>query len=234
MRIAIAGAGAVGRSVAQELVDYGHKVLLIEKAFTRYTPSAVPGAEWFLADACEVSSLEEAEMHICDVAIAATGDDKANLAMSFLAKTEFGIDRVVARINDSRNDWLFTEAWGIDVAVSTPMALVAAVEGAIDVGHLVRLMDLGKGGRTGLGHGPANVAKLTLPADSRLVGQRVGDLAMPDGSALVTLMRGNRLIIPGPGDVLRAGDEMLFISGSAVEDRIRAMVQGTALPRHKA
>ena len=121
MRIAIAGAGAVGRSVAQELVGYGHKVLLIEKEVARYEPSTVPGADWFLADACEVSSLEEAEVHICDVAIAATGDDKSNLTMAFLAKTEFGIDRVVARINDSRNEWLFTEAWGIDVAVSTPI-----------------------------------------------------------------------------------------------------------------
>jgi trk system potassium uptake protein TrkA len=232
MRIAIAGAGAVGRSVAQELVDYGHKVLIIEKDFARYVPSRVPGAEWFLADACEVSFLEEAEMHICDVAIAATGDDKANLAMALLAKTEFGISRVVARINDTRNDWLFTEAWGIDVAVSTPMALVAAVEGAIDVGHLIRLMELGRGTRTGIGEGPANVAKLTLPADSPLVGSRVRDLDMPNNSALVTLMRGNRLIIPGPDDVLQGGDEMLFISGSAVEDRIKAMVQGATPPRH--
>ncbi|GAB3235850.1 potassium channel family protein [Mycolicibacterium hippocampi] len=228
MRIAIAGAGAVGRSVARELIDYGHRVLLIEKEFTRYTPALVPDAEWFLADACELSSLEEAEIHICDVAIAATGDDKSNLAMALLAKSEFGIDRVVARINESRNDWLFTEAWGVDVAVSTPMALVAAVEGAIDVGHLVRLMDLGKGTRTGVGQGPANVAKLTLPTDSGLVGQRVRDLALPNDSALVTLMRGNRLIVPKPDDVLRAGDELLFISGAAVEGRIRAMVQGTA------
>ncbi|MCB0949754.1 MAG: TrkA family potassium uptake protein [Mycobacterium sp.] len=226
MRIVIAGAGAVGRSVAQELVDYGHKVLLIEKEFARYAPSVVPGAEWFLADACEVSSLEEAEIQICDVAIAATGDDKSNLAMAFLAKTEFGIDRVVARINDTRNDWLFTESWGVDVAVSTPMALVAAVEGAIDVGHLIRLMDLGRASRSGLGQGSANVAKLTLPPDSRLVGQRVRDLTMPTNSALVTLLRGNRLIIPEPDTVLCAGDEMLFIAGSAVEGRIKAMMQG--------
>jgi len=226
MRIAVAGAGAVGRSVAQELVDYGHKVLIIEKEFSRYAPTSVPGAEWFLADACEVSSLEEAEMQICDVAIAATGDDKSNLTMALLAKSEFGIGRVVARINDARNEWLFTEAWGIDVAVSTPLAIVAAVEGAIDVGHLIRLMDLGKGGRAGLGQGPANVAKLTLPDDSPLVGRRVCDLEMPGNSALVTLMRGNRLIVPAPDDVLRAGDEMLFISGSAVEERIRTMVQG--------
>ncbi len=213
MRIAIAGAGAIGRSVAQELVDYGHKVLLIEKEFTRYRPATVPGAEWFLADACELSSLEEAEIQICDVAIAATGDDKSNLAMAFLAKTEFGIDRVVARINDSHNAWLFTEAWGIDVAVSAPTALVAAVEGAIDVGHLVRLMDLGKGSRTGSGQDPANVAKLTLPPDSRLVGQRVRDLTMQKNSALVTVLRASRILIPEPDDILRAGDELLFISG---------------------
>ena len=232
MRIAIAGAGAVGRSVAQELVDYGHKVLLIEKDFSRYAPSLVPGAEWFLADACEVSSLQEAEINICDVAIAATGDDKSNLAMAFLAKTEFGIDRVVARINDSRNDWLFTEAWGVDVAVSTPLALLASVEGAIDVGHLVRLMDLGRVSRTGLGvgpgEGPANVAKLTLPPDSPLVGRRVRDLAMPDNSALLTLLRANRPIIPEPDLILRAGDELLFVSGAAVADGITAMVREAA------
>ena len=232
MRIAIAGAGAVGRSVAQELVDYGHKILLIEKEFHRFEPATVPGAEWFLADACEVSSLEEAEMQICDVAIAATGDDKANLAMALLAKSEFGIDRVVARINDARNEWLFTEAWGVDVAVSTPMAIVASVEGAIDVGHLVRLMAVGKDSRGGLGQSATNVAKVTLPADSPLVAQRVRDLPMPDDSALVTLVRGKQLIIPKPDDVLRAGDEMLFVSASSVEERIKAMVSGAAPTGH--
>ncbi|MCV7055435.1 potassium channel family protein [Mycolicibacterium gilvum] len=227
MRIAVAGAGAVGRSVAQELVDYGHKVLLIEKEFDRYQPATVPGAEWLWADACEIASLEEAEMQICDVAIAATGDDKANLAMALLAKTEFGIDRVVARINDARNEWLFTEAWGIDVAVSTPLALVAAVEGAIDVGHLVRLMALGRDSRGDLGQKATNVAKFTLPDGGPLVGRRVRDLEMPTDSALVTLMRGIHLIVPGPDEALRAGDELLFVFASGVEERIRAMVQGT-------
>ncbi|AFM15340.1 K+ transport system, NAD-binding component [Mycolicibacterium chubuense NBB4] len=226
MRIAIAGAGAVGRSVAQELVDYGHKVLLIEKEFARYEPSTVPGAEWFLADACEVSSLEEAEMQICDVAIAATGDDKANLAMALLAKSEFGIDRVVARINDSRNEWLFTEAWGVDVAVSTPVAIVAAVEGAIDVGHVVRLMDLGRVSRAGIGRSATNIAKFTLPPDSPLVGRQVRALAMPPDSAVVTLLRGNRLIVPDGHDVLADGDEILFICAMAAEEQIRAMVSG--------
>ena len=222
MRVAIGGAGAVGRSVAQELVDNGHKVLLIEQEWGRYQPSTVPGAEWLLADACELTSLQEAELQICDVVIAATGDDKSNLTMSLLAKTEFGVDRVVARVNDFRNEWLFTDAWGIDVAVSTPVAMVAAVEGAIDVGHLVRLM--------GLRQGSANLAQLTLPAHNPLVGTRVRDLSPPANKALVIVLRGDRVILPKPDDVLEEGDEMLFVADNAVEARIRAIVQGPTPP----
>ncbi|WP_197503314.1 NAD-binding protein, partial [Mycobacterium sp. E740] len=85
MRIGIAGAGAVGRSVAQELLDYGHKVLLIEHDARHYEPHTVPAAEWLLADACEISALEESGLQMCDVMIAATGDDKVNLAASLLA-----------------------------------------------------------------------------------------------------------------------------------------------------
>ena len=230
MRIAVAGAGAVGRSVAAELVDYGHKVLIIERKFTRYEPATVPGADWFLADACELSSLQEAELQICDVAIAATGDDKANLGMALLAKSEFAIARVVARVNDSRNDWLFTESWGVDVAVSTPSAMVAAVEGAIDVGHLIRLMALGRGSSVPVGAGSTNVAKLTLPADSQLAGRRIEDLPLPADSALVAVVRANHLIVAQPSAVLQGGDELLFVAASEVEDQLTATVQSSGAP----
>ena len=175
MRIGIAGAGAIGRSVAQELLAYGHKVLLIENNVRHYEPHTVPDADWLLADACELTSLEESGMQTCDVVIAATGDDKVNLTAALLAKTEFGVSRVVARVNDARNEWLFTEAWGVDVAVSAPRALVAAIEGAIDIGHLVRLMELRQG--------QVSLAKLTLPEDDPLVGKRVRDLPLPENTA---------------------------------------------------
>lgn len=218
MRIGIAGAGAVGRSVARELLDDGHRVLLIERERRHYEPRTVPDAEWLLADACELASLEESGIEMCDVVITATGDDKVNLAAALLAKTEFGVARVVARVNETRNEWLFTDAWGVDVAVSTPTAMVAAVEGAIDVGHLVRLM--------GLRQGQANLEKLTLPADDPLVGTRVGDLVLAENTALITLLRGDKIILPQPDDALEAGDEMLFVSGSTVESQIREIIQG--------
>jgi trk system potassium uptake protein TrkA len=145
MRVTIAGAGAVGRSIAGELLANGHSVMLIEKDGRKVRTRAVPGAEWVQADACEVTSLEEAQLASSDVAIAATGDDKANLVFALLAKTEFAVNRVVARVKEPRNEWLYTEAWGVDVAVSTPRVIAALVEEAVTVGDVVRLMSFRKG-----------------------------------------------------------------------------------------
>ncbi len=219
MRVAIAGAGAVGRSVAQELVANGHKVLLIERDIQKYEPPTVPEADWLWADACEVASLEECGIQTCDVVIAATGDDKANLAMALLAKTEFGVPRVVARVNNVANEWLFTDDWGVDVAVSTPHAMAAGVEGAIDVGHLVRLM--------GLRQGHANLTKFTLPPDSPLIGRTIRDLTLPPNTLLVTVQRGSRIIVPKSGDSFEDGDELLFVADESVDGDIRDLIHGS-------
>jgi trk system potassium uptake protein TrkA len=204
MRIAIAGAGAVGRAVALELLDNGHKVLLIERNPDRYRPDIVPAADWLLADACELSTLQEAEVQNCDAVIAATGDDKANVATSMLAKSEFAVPRVVARVNNAANEWLFTEAWGVDQAVCTPRSMVAAVEGAIDVGHLIRMLALRQG--------ESEVAKLTLDPANVLVGQRICDITLPEDTVLAAVLRAGRVIVPPSEEPLEPADEMVFIA----------------------
>jgi trk system potassium uptake protein TrkA len=213
VRVAIAGAGAVGRSIALELVENEHQVMLIERELSHIEPEAVEAAEWVHADACELASLEEAGLEDCDVVIAATGDDKVNLVVALLAKTEFAVRRVVARVNDPRNEWLFDENWGVDVAVSTPRLLAALVEEAVAVGDLVRLMTLRQG--------QANLVEVTLPADTPLAGTPVRGLKLPVDSALVTILRGGRVIVPQDDDSLEAGDELLFVATSAVEEEIR-------------
>ena len=145
MKVAIAGAGAVGRSIARELVDNGHAVTLIDRNAGHVEPDAIPAAQWVLGDACELSLLESMHLEEFDVVIAATGDDKANVVLSLLAKTEFASPRVVARVNDPRNEWLFDSAWGVDHAVSTPRMLASLVEEAFTVGDVVRLMEFRKG-----------------------------------------------------------------------------------------
>ncbi|MFW6692162.1 potassium channel family protein [Streptomyces sp. MAR4 CNX-425] len=216
MRVAIAGAGAVGRSIAGELLDNGHEVLLIDKTPTAIAVERVPRAEWLLADACEIASLDEAALQRCHVVIAATGDDKVNLVVSLLAKTEYGVPRVVARVNNPRNEWLYNEAWGVDVAVSTPRLMSALVEEAVSVGDLVRLLRFS--------HGDANLVELTLPEESALTGTAVGDVDWPADTTLVTIIRGSTVLTPKPDDTLEAGDELLFVAAQAREEQLEELL----------
>ncbi|MDI9897313.1 MULTISPECIES: potassium channel family protein [Nocardiaceae] len=216
MKVAIAGAGAVGRSIARELIRSEHNVMLLERKLDHVDQAAIPEAEWVLADACELSLLEAAHLENYDVVIAATGDDKANLVLSLLAKTEFGVDRVVARVNDPRNEWLFDSAWGVDVAVSTPRMLASLVEEAVSVGDLVHLMTFRKG--------QANLVEITLPENTPLAGKPVRKLQLPRDAALVTILRGGRVIVPQHDDPLEGGDELLFVAAKEVENELRAAV----------
>jgi trk/ktr system potassium uptake protein len=177
---------------------------------------SVPTAEWLLADACEIASLEEAALQRCQVVIAATGDDKVNLVVSLLAKTEFGVPRVVARVNDPSNEWLFNEAWGVDVAVSTPRLLSALVEEAVSVGDLVRLLRFSQG--------EANLVELTLPAGAPIVGTRVGSVDWPTDTALVTIIREGRVLVPDKDHPLEAGDELLFVAAPDREEQLESLL----------
>ena len=216
MRVAIAGAGAVGRSVARELIISGHRVLLIDKDPNSLKPERVPEAEWLLADACELSSLEEAKLQQCDVVIAATGDDKVNLVTSLLAKTEFAVPRTVARVNHPNNEWLFSEAWGVDVSVSTPRIMSALVEEAVTVGDLVRLFTFRQGN--------ANLVEITLPADSPYVGKPMGLIPFPENCALVTILRDGQVYVPDLEQPVESGDELLFVVSADVEDKLEQLL----------
>ena len=218
MRIAIAGAGNVGRSIAQELIGNGHQVMLIERQPRQLRPERVPQAEWVLADACELSSLEEADVATCDVVVAATGDDKANLVCSLLAKTEFAVNRVVARVNRAENEWLFTEQWGVDVSVSKPRLMAALVEEAVSVGDLVRLMTFRQS--------EANLVEITLPETAPFVGRPIREVPLPPDAALVAILRGKRVLVPTPDHPLEAGDELVFVCTAAVEEAVRIVVLG--------
>jgi trk system potassium uptake protein TrkA len=218
VKVAIAGAGAVGRSIARELLGNNHEVLLIDRDPAKIRPERVDGARWLLGDACEVANLERAALENYDVVIGATGDDKANLVVSLLAKTEFSVRRVVARINHPNNEWLFTEAWGVDVAVSTPRVLAALVEEAVAVGDLVRLF--------GVREGQANLVEVTLPSDASCARRPVRELRLPGDAALVAIIRSARVITPTPEEPLEPGDELLFVSLPEAEAAIRRAVVG--------
>ncbi len=213
MRIAIAGAGNVGRAIARELLENGHHVLLIDRDPKALKMESVPDAEWLMADACEITALDNAKLDTCQVMIAATGDDKVNLVASLLAKSEYGVPRVVARVNHPKNEWLFDNSWGVDVAVSTPRIISALVEEAVSVGDVVRLFSLRRG--------EANLVEITLPDGAACNGKTVNEIPLPEGASLAAIVRDGRVISPHQHDMFAAGDELLFVATSEAEALIK-------------
>ena len=173
MHVVIAGAGKVGRYIGSDLAKAGHTVLMLDVSRSAVIAAreSAPGVELRVADACVLAALERAELGSADVVAAVTGDDKVNLVVSLLAKQEFAVPRVIARVNHPENEWLFNETWGVDVAVSTPHLLTALVEEAVSVGSLVRLLQF-EGGK-------ARLEEVTLAESSPAVGKLVSELGMP-------------------------------------------------------
>ena len=213
MKVMIAGAGSVGRHMAEQLTKSGHQVTLIDNDFRvvkdKEERNPVDGVTWVLGDACEVSQLARAGVAEADVVAAATGDDEDNLVISLLAKQEFAVPRVVARVNNPKNEWMFTEMWGVDVSVSTPHLLTALVEEAVNVGSLVRLLSL-EGGK-------ARLDEVTLSDDSPAIGKEIGQAGFPREAAVVAIVRDAHVVVPSPETVLLAGDEVLVLVSGDVE-----------------
>ena len=219
MKVAIAGAGSVGTAIAQDLAANGHEVLLIEKdpdLVERLRPSV--DVTVVAADACEVSSLDAAGMALVDVAVAATGDDEDNLVISLLAKQEFAVPRVIARVNHPSNQWLFNESWGVDISVSTPQLLTALVEEAVSVGSLVRLLQF-EGGN-------AHLVEVTLAEGSPAEGRSLAELELPRDATVVAVVRQDRLVVPRGDTVLSSGDEVMVLVTGEAEPAVQRLLVG--------
>lgn len=219
IRIAVAGAGKVGRYVSTDLAARGHDVVLIEqdKSKVRLFKEEL-NVTWIQGDACELHTLDEAVLSSCDVVVAATGDDEDNLVISLLAKQEFAVPRVVARVNYPDNQWLFNDTWGVDVSVSTPHLLTSLVEEAVAVGDVVPLMQLEQG--------KVALVEVTLADDSPAAGSRVGALALPPDCTLVAIVRERHVISPTPETPLERGDEVLALVTPDSESELQRALAG--------
>lgn len=220
MKVLIAGAGSVGRSIAQDLINRGHEVVLMDHSRTAMRVSEVDNAQWVLDDSCELSSLRKVKTETMDVVVAATGDDKANLVTSFLAKTEFGVPRTVARVNNPRNEWLYDAQWGVDVAVSTPRIMTAMVEEAVTVGDLITVFTFHQSGAT--------IMEVTLPAGAPVIGRTLRDIEWPQDTVLTCIVREDQTFAPTPADTLEQHDQLLFIVSAEADPAALEQVLRTA------
>lgn len=222
MRVVIVGGGKVGTFIAAELVSAAHEVVILDNDGARVAEAeatgAAKGATWLLGDACEVDDLASVDPQRADVVVAVTGDDEDNLVVSLLAKQEHGVPRVIARVNNPDNEWMFNETWGVDVAVSTPHLLTALVEEAMSVGSLVRLLALGRG--------EVRLCEVRLAPGTPAHGRSIVDLDFPRTSTVVAIVRDERVAVPRGDTTLSVGDEVLLLVDDDSEAEVRRLLIG--------
>jgi trk/ktr system potassium uptake protein len=221
MRVVVTGGGAIGRHVAFDLQARGHDVTLIEqnRLVVADLHKEIPDVNVVHGDACEPWVLEGADLGHADVVVAATGDDEDNLVTSLLAKQEFAVPRVLARVNHPKNEWMFTEQWGVDTAVSPPHMLTSMVEEAVTTGDLVQLLPL-EGGRV-------SIVEMRLGPESPAVGRPIYELRLPKDAAIVAVIRDGHVVIPQPETVFGAGDELVALTDRGAEGALRSAVVGS-------
>ncbi len=221
MRVIVVGGGNIGRYLAADLVDRGHDVLLCDRQERVLEELAVraPGVPLLRGDACALPVLERAGTREADVVVAATGDDEDNLVVSLLAKQEFAVPRVLARVNHPTNEWLFDESWGVDLAVSPPHLLTALVEEEVTAGDVVRLFSLE--------HGAADLVEVRLDERSPAVGLRVEELELPGDVSLVAILREGHVVVCRPTTPLAEGDEVIALVTRGREDLLKERLAGS-------
>lgn len=219
--VIVVGGGRVGFYLAKELLEQGYEVLVIE------SDEGGPRAEWIASqlgsavvkgDGCEASVLEEAGCGRAAMLIAVTGDDEDNLVACQVAKGRFGVPKSIARLNDPRNEPLFT-ALGIDVTVSATAAILDRIEMELPLHRLHRLLHLKK---TDL-----DLVEIQLPERSPVAGKPLKEVLLPQGSLIILLVDTDGTPrLPSGESVLRGGDEVIAITRGDTEDALRAVLAG--------
>lgn len=218
MKAIIVGAGRLGTEIARALTASGHDITLVESDAGRL--AAVPdgmASRVVTGDGCEPYILEAAGALNADTVIAATWDDEDNLVISLLAKRQFSVGRVVARVNEPDNQWLFDSRWGVDAAVPSAAPVISLVEEATGSTDTVPLLRLGRAG--------VNLVEALIGPESRCAGRELSTVALPNKSIVAAVIRDDTPIVPDPSFELRAGDELLIVSQTATEADIHAAFQ---------
>jgi trk system potassium uptake protein TrkA len=215
MYVIIVGAGKVGWNLARELLEKGNEVTLIEGDRDRYlTVEQELEHNIQYGDATELWVLERAGISRADMVIAVTGDDEDNMLICQVAKEKYLVDRIIARVNNPRNRQWF-DLLGIRPFVSATDLILRLIEHEVPEYGLVHLLDLPQE--------RLEIIEMLLSGDSRVAGRRVGDLEMPEGTLLISVLREGKGFVPNPDTVLEAGDEVLAVLDPGVEEDLKAL-----------
>ncbi|WP_444659181.1 potassium channel family protein [Caproiciproducens sp. R2] len=203
MRIVIVGGGKLGHQIARNMLERKYSVKLIEKDKLKCMRLANElDVEVICGDGTEIEVLDEAGTKNADCVIAVTGSDQDNLVASQLARKEFQAAKVIARANDPRNLAALRKL-GADIAVSSTEIITNLIEQEVDVSKMHLLATLNKG--------KAGICAITLPRDTALDGVQLKDITLPQGSLIISVVRGDSMMIPNGFTVIHANDEIVAV-----------------------
>jgi trk system potassium uptake protein len=217
MYVIVMGGGKVGANVARSLLRVGHEVTLIEQRLDRFQ---ILEQEFehqvHNGDATELYVLERAGMgRPPDLVIAVTGDDEDNMVICQLAREKYGVQKVIARVNDPRNQAYF-DLLGISPTVCATSGILALVEHEVPEHDMIHLLELRKEN--------LEIVEVSIDKDSPSAGKRIERLALPEGSRLISVMRDGTSEIADPETELRPGDQVLAILEPGKEDELRRVL----------
>jgi trk system potassium uptake protein len=207
MKALIVGGGMVGSFLADVLSEK-NQVTLVEKEPDKIASLAERHKSTRIVneDGCEPWVLEFAGINDADLVLAVTGDDEDNLVVSYLAKFEYEVPRIIARVNNPRNRWLYNKEFGVDVEVSAPDIIATIVEEETSLGEMITVMKLQSG--------DIALVEITVPEDSRAVSHSLSELELPPETLIVTVVREDAMRIPTADMVLQKGDKVLAITST--------------------
>jgi trk system potassium uptake protein TrkA len=217
----IVGGGRGGSYLAQDLLSQGYQVKVVD-----HRPDVVAklrqeiDGEVICGDGCSPQILEQIGAAKADLVVAVLHDDEDNLVVCRMAKHHFHVRRVIARVNNPRNEWLYTKAWGVDVAISQVHLTSKVIEEEIGLGELVTLLKLNRG--------EAALVEMHLPETSPCRGKAIRELNLPTDTVIASVIRNGKLLIPRGDTRLETGDEILAISTVAAEKPLRNILVGPA------
>ncbi len=204
MYIVIVGAGRIGFNLAQKLIQDKHAVTVIEKDKSRCDGiSQNLDAMVINGDGCDPKYLEDAEVKRADVVAAVTADDEDNLVICQLAKEVFGVRRTVARVNNPKNEHIFTEL-GVDVPVNATTIIAKIIEEEASFEDFINLMTFKRG--------KLALVRVDLATESPIINKCVKDVILPENSVLVAIVRGEKIIVPKGETVLKKGDDIIALT----------------------
>jgi len=217
MYIIVVGGGKVGYYLTKSLLEEGHEVLVIEKDPRKCAVlSDELSTNVLQGDGCEAAVMAEAGVGRANVAIAVTGDDEDNLVVCQVAKHKFNVPRTIARINNPKNEHIFSKL-GIDVTVSSTELILSQIEQVIPSQSLVHLLTLRRVG--------VSFIELEVPPDSPALGRPLRELGIPDDCIFPLVIRGGKeAIIPYGDTVLQSGDQVIAVTSEASEGTIRRIL----------